>query len=106
MKRLFRIAGILTLVAATALLVIGGSAASVPVRSPGYWLEAGDGGIFAFGGAPFFGSATQQCTLECFGFGATGDGRRATGVATGSWTPIPQRTPLSPISIDSDTLRG
>jgi hypothetical protein len=72
--RLFRIAGLLTLVVATALLAIGGSAASAPVRSAGYWLEAGDGGIFAFGGAPFLGSATQQCTLECFGFGATGDG--------------------------------
>jgi len=77
--RLFRIAGLLTLVVATALLAIGGSAASAPVRSAGYWLEAGDGGIFAFGGAPFLGSATQQCTLECFGFGATGDGRRLLG---------------------------
>jgi len=96
--RLFRIAGLLTLVVATALLAIGGSAASAPVRSAGYWLEAGDGGIFAFGGAPFLGSATQQCTLECFGFGAT-------GTATGSWTSIPQLTLRSPTSMDSETLR-
>jgi hypothetical protein len=46
--------------------------ASAPV--PGYWLEAGDGGVFAFGEAPFLGSATHQCSMECFGFGATGDG--------------------------------
>lgn len=70
----FRIAGLVTLVVTTALLATAGSAASAPVRRAGYWLEAGDGGIFAFGGAPFFGSTTEQCTLECFGFGATGDG--------------------------------
>jgi len=48
--------------------------ASVP-SGPGYWLGAGDGGVFAFGSAPFLGSATQRCTLECFGFGATADGK-------------------------------
>jgi hypothetical protein len=38
-------------------------------------LEAGDGGVFAFGGAPFLGSAAGRCTLaQCFGFAATGTG--------------------------------
>jgi hypothetical protein len=40
----------------------------------GYWLEAADGGVFAFG-APFLGSATQRCDLDCFGFGATASGQ-------------------------------
>ena len=43
-------------------------------RSPGYWLQARDGGVFAFGSAPFLGSATQQCTMQCWGIGATGTG--------------------------------
>ena len=72
--KLLRIGGLSVLAMAAALFVTGGPAASSPVRGPGYWLEAGDGGIFAFGGAPFLGSATRQCTLECFGFGATGGG--------------------------------
>jgi hypothetical protein len=43
--------------------------------SPGYWLEAHDGGVFAFGSAPFLGSAVDRCTFECFGFGATPNGQ-------------------------------
>ena len=30
--------------------------------------------MFAFGHAPFFGSATKRCSFECLGFGATADG--------------------------------
>ena len=56
----------------------GPASASVPAPTssgPGYWMEAADGGVFAFGHAPFLGSATQRCTFECFGFGATADGK-------------------------------
>jgi hypothetical protein len=49
---------------------------SEAAQTPGYWLESRDGGIFAFGTAPFLGSATTQCiSLQCWGFGATGDGK-------------------------------
>ena len=51
-----------------------GSEASASPSSPGYWLEAADGGVFAFG-SPFLGSATQRCTYNCFGFGATASGQ-------------------------------
>ena len=53
---------------------IGSSEASAASSGPGYWLSAADGGVFAFG-APFLGSATQRCTYNCFGFGATASGR-------------------------------
>ena len=52
---------------------VGGAAAVAAPTGPGYWLEAGDGGVFAFGSAPFLGSATQQCTFQCWGIGATAD---------------------------------
>jgi hypothetical protein len=54
---------------------IGLEQASASPSGAGYWLEAGDGGVFAFGQAPFLGSATQRCTMECFGIGATADGQ-------------------------------
>ncbi len=74
MVRLSRFAVILGLVGATALLApTGASSAAAATRNPGYWLESRDGGVFAFGGAPFLGSATQRCTLQCWGFGQTGD---------------------------------
>ncbi len=63
-------------VPASAMLPTPPAAAVAPrTANPGYWLEAHDGGVFAFGGAPFLGSAVQRCTFECFGFGATPDGR-------------------------------
>ncbi len=52
-----------------------GPASATGSSGPGYWLEAGDGGVFAFGHAPFLGSATPRCTFECFGFGATAGGQ-------------------------------
>ncbi len=73
--RLSRFVAIMGLVGATAILApTGASSAAAATRNPGYWLESRDGGVFAFGAAPFLGSATQQCTLQCWGFGATGDG--------------------------------
>jgi hypothetical protein len=73
--RLSRLAMIIGLVGTTAFLVpVAGTPASAATSGPGYWLESRDGGVFAFGAAPFMGSATDQCTLQCWGFGATGDG--------------------------------
>ena len=75
MVQLSRLAAIMGLVGVTVLLTpTGASSAATATRSPGYWLESRDGGVFAFGAAPFLGSATQQCTFQCWGFGATGDG--------------------------------
>lgn len=68
--------GVLSSVLVAALLwcPIGqGQASASP--GTGYWLEAGDGGVFAFGSAAFLGSATERCTMQCFGFGATADGQ-------------------------------
>ena len=49
--------------------------ASVGWTGPGYWLEAGDGGVFSFGSAAFHGSAAGRCTsLQCYGFTATPSG--------------------------------
>jgi hypothetical protein len=52
-------------------------AAATPHQTPatsGYWLESGDGGVFAFGAAPFFGSSVGRCSLSCYGFAALPDG--------------------------------
>jgi len=73
--RLPRITAILGLVGAAALLAPTGTpSAAAATRNPGYWLESRDGGVFAFGAAPFLGSATKQCTFQCWGFSATGTG--------------------------------
>jgi hypothetical protein len=74
-KRLLRLGMLVFMPLVLVLWIpIGGVQASAAPSGSGYWLEAGDGGVFAFGSAPFLGSATQRCTFECFGFGATADG--------------------------------
>jgi len=54
--------GILLVLISTFVFMIAtpGSASAAPI-GPGYWLEAGDGGVFAFG-VPFEGSAASDAT--------------------------------------------
>jgi hypothetical protein len=73
--RLLRRGSLLGLIVALAFCIPVGQQQASASSGPGYWLEAGDGGVFAFGQAPFLGSATQRCTGECYGFGATADGQ-------------------------------
>ena len=48
---------------------------SPPARPAGYWLVAADGGIFAFGDAPFFGSmGGEPLNAPIVGMAATPDG--------------------------------
>src|ERR1039458_2981961 len=56
-----RVGILLALISTLALVTVSsGQASATPSRS-GYWLEAGDGGVFAFGG-PFEGSAASDAT--------------------------------------------
>ena len=64
---LLGVAALLTLVATPAF-------ASGSVTGPGYRLESPDGGVFAFGSAPFLGSGVTRCSYQCFGFASTPDG--------------------------------
>jgi hypothetical protein len=70
--RLSKLAVTIGILGATALLAPMGETPAAAAKSPGYWLQSRDGGVFAFGTAPFLGSATQRCTLQCWGFAATG----------------------------------
>ena len=73
MKMVLRLASLVVLVLAF-WSQTGTQVASASSSSSGYWLSAADGGVFAFG-APFLGSATQRCHLECFGLGAAPGGQ-------------------------------
>jgi hypothetical protein len=56
-----RLGRLLTLIATfTVVIAVGGPASAAP-SGPGYWLEAGDGGLFTFG-TPFEGSAAADAT--------------------------------------------
>jgi len=56
-----RLGSSLTVIAAFAFVTAIGGPASAAPPGPGYWLEAGDGGVFGFG-APFHGSAASDAT--------------------------------------------
>ena len=76
-KSLHVLTGVVLVATALVGFTVPGTASALTAkvtRSPGYWLEARDGGVFAFGSAPFLGSAIHECTLQCWGFAATGDG--------------------------------
>ena len=56
--------------------------------SPGYWEVASDGGIFAFGGAPFYGSmGGKPLNQPIVGIASTPTG-------TGYWQVASRRRPL------------
>ena len=60
-RRMLLLGSVFALITASFLmLAVGGSSSTAP-RASGYWLEAGDGGIFTFG-APFEGSAAADAT--------------------------------------------
>ena len=60
-KGTMRFGGLIALISPLTFVVTVGAPSSAAPSSPGYWLEAGDGGIFAYG-APFEGSAASDAT--------------------------------------------
>jgi hypothetical protein len=60
-RRSLRLGSVFALISTSFLVVAVGAPSSAAPITPGYWLEAGDGGIFAFG-APFEGSAASDAT--------------------------------------------
>jgi hypothetical protein len=56
-----RLGILLALISTFVFITVIGGPASATVSRPGYWLEAGDGGVFAYG-APFEASAAWDAT--------------------------------------------
>ncbi len=66
---------LLTLVAVAVTTPARPAAAAAPTSTPAYWLVASDGGIFSFGGAPFYGSTGGMVLNKpVVGMAATSDG--------------------------------
>ena len=60
-RRMIRLGSLLILIPMSFFVVAIGTPTSAAPGAPGYWLEAGDGGIFTFG-VPFEGSAASDTT--------------------------------------------
>ena len=60
-RRIIRLGSLFALISTTFFVVAAGTPTSAAPSAPGYWLQAGDGGIFTFG-APFEGSAASDTT--------------------------------------------